>query len=205
MPSTLEWTRIKTAYLAGNQGPFTFAFRKLKTPTVNYLRRKIPSLPIDLLEDAYTDAVLNFSYQYIHGTRVFPRSVEAYIKTSAHHKAIDLWRKTQNKSAIKLEELDLKKVTNTLHTMLNTHSTETKFYYEQEQTEHQTLLTLQRAIARLCEKCKVIIEENLFAKKTLKQLREELDYKTYQSIVDKKQSCLRKLRKLFYKEMVASE
>lgn len=205
MSNLSEWTHIKQAYLAGNQRPFTVIFRKLKPKILRFLRQKIPSVSTDLIEDAYTDAVLNFSYKYLHGEQVFPKNVEAYIKIAAHHKAIDLWRKTQNKSAIKLEELDVQKVANALHTMLSTHAAKDDFYYEAEQTEHQTLLTLQNAIAQLCERCRVLIEENLFARKTLRQLRAELDYKTYQSIVDKKHRCLKKLRKLFYQELIITE
>lgn len=195
-----EWTSIRNAYLKGNQAPFRVAFIQLKKKLLPSLRMKLNIKSKEVLEDAYADAVLSFAQKYIIGQQELPRSVEAYIRTSAHRKIIDLWRKNNNTRAIQLEELDTAKVQNTIKMMFSS-SVDTEDYYEQEESEHHRLVILQKAIQRLCDKCKALIEEHLFERKTLKRLKEDLNYTSYQSIVDKKQSCMKKLRKLFYKEL----
>lgn len=205
MVTATQWIIIKKAYLKGNQKPFRVAFIQMKKKVLPYLRMKLSTSTEETIQDAYTDAVLSFAQYHILGHRTLPRNVEAYIRTAAYRNIIDAWRKNNNKKNIQVEELDHTKLKETIKMMFSVTMSQEESYHEQEKTEQQRLVMLQKAIQQLCDKCRTLIEEHLFEHKKLRQLQKDLNYRTYQSIVDKKQSCMKKLRKLFFKELVKFE
>jgi len=133
-------------------------------------------------------------------------NIKGYIFRMVRNNFVDEARKQNRKTGLKLVELDNDKI---LHQLKNSEMMDTTQPEEEHRNnqlvEQKYLVSLENAINKLCDDCKQLIERNVYDGERLKTLKTELNYTgSYQTIVEKKKRCIKKLTKIFFKELVAN-
>lgn len=131
---------------------------------------------------------------YIRG-EALPKNVNGYLFTMANNAVID-YRKMKNKK--REVELDLDLVTNRFQKYFVDQSiSDDKVDHEEKENMYNAL---ELAFGNLCSKCKTLLQYNIFEKKKIKTIYQELGFPTPNAATKKKISCINELKKLVYYE-----
>ncbi|MFK8103158.1 MAG: RNA polymerase sigma factor [Saprospiraceae bacterium] len=148
--------------------------------------------------DVFVDAMIKFRARYLIDDLPLPRNISAFFYQMQKNVWLDLCRKRNAKRKIKYKALTAADIKQALTTNIENNN---QFFEVQEQ-ENNHLASLAKAIEKLCDKCRSLLERHLFDGAKLKVLKTELGYSgSYQTIVEKKKSCIKKLTKLFFIEL----
>lgn len=163
-------------------------------------------------EDAYEiylEVMTKFWERFVLQTEDLPKqNINGYIFRMIRNKFVDESRKKKSLKNTHVVELDPKKLIYQLKdsAMLYDESHPTNEHKNKQESESKHLIALENAISKLCEDCKQLIERNIFDGERLKVLKTELGYTgSYQTIVEKKKRCIKKMTKLFFIELANQE
>jgi len=198
-----KWSAIIKTYKAGQTQPFEEKIMPLYKKSKGLLFN-IEGLNSE--EDAwlvFSDSLVKFRQLFLIGSEPIPNNVNGFLYTAQKNIWIDICRKRNRKRQVKLNMMDKTQLEyvcagSTALALRSVYS-----YQEEQVLESKRLHALDRAIGKLCDNCRKIIEEHALEGKKLKVLKEEMNYTTssYQAIVEKKKRCMKKLTKLFFMEL----
>jgi len=202
----LSWLEIVTESKKGNNAPFNH------TVSENYpIHFKGPLITLTGSEETaweiYLNGMTKFWERFVLQNEPLPKqNIKGYIFRMVRNNFVDEARKQNRKTGLKLVELDNDKI---LHQLKNSEMMDTTQPQEEHRNnqlvEQKYLVSLENAINKLCDDCKQLIERNVYDGERLKTLKTELNYTgSYQTIVEKKKRCIKKLTKIFFKELVAN-
>ncbi len=158
----------------------------------------------DMAWEVYLNGMTKFWERFVlHNEKLPEQNVKGYIFRMVRNNYVDESRKLNKKSSLKLVELDQTKLMHQYKNgkMIN-ESTPENEHHNNQIVEQQYLVALENAISKLCEDCKALIERNIYDGERLKNLKTELSYTgSYQTIVEKKKRCIKKVTKLFFQEL----
>jgi len=151
--------------------------------------------------EVYTRAITKFWERFIlKGEKLPSTNINGYIYNMSRNAFIDIKRQQQrnkecefcSKQALNLAR-DYTLVTKNAHTFNGS-------TYKDEQDDYEfKMKLLQDSISQLEGTCQEIIRRNVYEGELLKDLKLELGFTgTYQSIVEKKKRCMRRLSKLMF-------
>ncbi len=193
-----EWEKVIQAYRSGNERAFDQMIVKA------YQRDHEPRL-LSLTkskDDAwlvYVEAMLKFRDKFVIGIAPLPKNPNGYLNRMERNIWVDICRKRNQKKQIKFVEIENHQLTAMFAQVGQSGPDD---YYDEEQKEEQYLNALEKAIGKMCDKCKEIIEKNIFQNIKLKTLKIEMNYTgSYQAIVEKKKRCIKKLTRIFFLEL----
>ncbi len=199
-----NWLEIITECKKGNNAPFNRAV------SGNYpVHFKGPLITLtgseEMAWEVYLNGMTKFWERFVLHNEALPdKNIKGYIFRMVRNNFVDESRKLNKKTGLKLVELDHNKLLRQLKTtdMIDQSKPE-KEHSNNQKVEQQYLVALENAISKLCDDCKKLIERNIYDGERLKTLKTELNYTgSYQTIVEKKKRCIKKVTKLFFKELV---
>jgi len=195
--SLQKWEKVVAAYKDGNERPFDQLLIK------EYHKEHKPRL-LSLTRSAddawliYVEAMLKFRDKFVLSDLPLPNNPDGYINRMERNIWIDICRKRNKKRQIHYVDIEVKQ----LGAMLTTAVAEYDPLFEKVSNEETYLAALEIAIGKMCDKCREIIEKNIFQNIKLKTLKVEMNYTgSYQAIVEKKKRCIKKLTKIFFMEL----
>jgi len=202
-----NWLEIVTESKRGNNAPFNLMVSK------NYpIHFKGPLITLtgseEMAWEIYLNGMTKFWERFVLQNEPLPKqNIKGYIFRMVRNNFVDEARKQNRKTGLKLVELDNDKILHQLKTseMIDNNQTENE-HSNNQLVEQKYLVSLENAINKLCGDCKQLIERNIYDGERLKTLKTELNYiGSYQTIVEKKKRCIKKLTKLFFKELVENK
>lgn len=194
------WETVIRNALSGNEAPFN---QHVNDMYVKYHFAAIQKLTKNeqLTREVYTCAITKFWERFVIKGESIPHSnVNGYIYNMARNAFVDLKRKKKKtKESLFNTEYALDLVTE-YRVYVNLEESNNREAYYKEQNKHDSQLKLlHESIKELDDKCQSIIRRNVYEGELLKDLKSELGIKgTYQSIVEKKKRCMRRLSKLMF-------
>jgi len=153
--------------------------------------------------EIYLLAVTKFWEKYIMAGNTLPeKNINGYLFMMCKNVYYDKCRKKNSATAQSTFLVnDFKTIKQDKYSKAENPDSEQDILHSDQQNEAY-LFKLNKAIEKLCDDCKAIVEENILGNLKLKELKEKIKYGGgYQAIVQKKKRCLKKLTKYFYQEL----
>ena len=199
---TINWPEVIAKSKKGNNAAFNSAV------TQNYSTQfKGPLITLTSNEETafelYLDVMAKFWERFVLKGEDLPKqNINGYIFRMVRNRHVDLNRKQKSIKQINTVELDHKKLIHQINRIDMANEESDQDHQFNQDSENQNLIALENAISKLCDNCKQLIERNVFNGERLKVLKTELGYTgSYQTIVEKKKRCIKKLTKLFFMEL----
>lgn len=151
--------------------------------------------------EVYTMAITKFWERFILKNDLLPSTnINGYIYNMCRNAFIDIKRQEQRKKECEFcSKQALNMARDYTVIMKNPHAYEGSVHKEEQDDYELKMKLLQQSISQLEERCQEIIRRNVFEGELLKDLKSELGFTgTYQSIVEKKKRCMRRLSKLMF-------
>jgi len=199
--SNEEWNLIICQSQNGSDSAFNKAVAKL---FINEFRQKLLRMTKDpeRSREIYTLSITKFWERFVLRCEPLPKkNIKGYIYLMCKNAYLDELRK----------ESSLLKNRNSIQDAQELVDTYSKSMYENKlineiidaKDDKQLLLRkLYESINNLEQVCQDIIFRNIYNKEKLKDIKEELGFMGgYQSIVDKKKRCIKKLTKVFFSSL----
>ena len=192
-----QWIDLIQAYKKGNTSDFD-----KNIASIFHQKYRLQLLSLTQSEndawDVFVDAMLKFREKYLMGDIPLPKNINAFFFQMQRNVWLDLCRKRNAKRKIQYQPLTQIDIAKHLGASVESHNS----FFETQEQEQENLFALSKAINNLCDKCKTLLEQHVFNGLKLKTLKTSLGYTgSYQTIVEKKKSCIKKLTKLFFKEL----
>lgn len=194
-----KWITVVEAFKAGREQ----SFEKRLIPF--YKRNQFQLFKLTQSKETawnvFVESMINFREQFLIGNERLPNNINGYIFQSQRNIWIDVCRKQNKKRQIQTKTVEVAQLEGAL-SFGNTVTAPEPYHWEAQDSEASKLIALEKAISKLCDSCRKLIERNVFDKIRLKVLKEEMNYtSSYQAIVEKKKRCMKKLTKLFFLEL----
>ncbi len=138
--------------------------------------------------------ITKFWERFVVRGEEIPKNVNGYIYTMAHNAFIN-FSKVKDRMMKQHVELKTDRLNNIFVSDGDSMSTGGK------QEEEKMYTALESAFAKLGEKCRKLIKMNVYEKKKIKDIHQELGIPTANAATKKKVSCINNLRKLMYQEI----
>lgn len=151
--------------------------------------------------EVYTKAITKFWERFVlRGDSLPSSNINGYIYNMSRNAFIDIKRQEQRKKECEFcskQALNLARDYTVI--MKNPHTYHGSAHKEEQDDYELKMKLLQQSISQLEATCQEIIRRNIFEGELLKDLKSELGFTgTYQSIVEKKKRCMRRLSKLMF-------
>jgi len=196
----------KTAVAQAKNGNETMFNSLVNEMYQNHYYNSIQKLTKDssVTREVYTSVMTKFWERFILKGEPLPSSnLKGYIYNMSRNAFVDLKRKAKRGKECELctkQALNIARDYALISYSSNEFSGEK---YAKEQNDYETKMKLlQQSILQLEERCQEIIRRNVLEGELLKDLKNELGFTgTYQSIVEKKKRCMRRLSKLMFSSL----
>lgn len=198
---TLEnWKTTVELARNGNEVPFNSLVNKLYETHYHHAIQKLTK-DTSITREVYTRAITKFWERFIlKGDSLPSGNINGYIYNMSRNAFIDIKRQEQRKKECEFcskQALNLARDYTII--MKDPHAYNGSAYEEEQDEYERKMKILQKAISQLEGTCQEIIRRNIYEGELLKDLKSELGFKgTYQSIVEKKKRCMRRLSKLMF-------
>lgn len=151
--------------------------------------------------EVYTRAITKFWERFIlKGDALPSTNINGYIYNMSRNAFIDIKRQEQRKKECEFcskQALNLARDYTVI--MENPHAYDGSAHKEEQEDYELKMKLLHQSISQLEATCQEIIRRNVYEGELLKDLKTELGFTgTYQSIVEKKKRCMRRLTKLMF-------
>lgn len=154
-----------------------------------------------LTREVYTRAITKFWERFVlKGESLPSKNLIGYIYNMSRNVFIDLKRQDNKNKECELCNRHALNIARDYILITQESGEFESTKYMEEQCEYELKMKLlQDSIAQLDERCQEIIRRNIFEGELLKDLKQQLGFSgTYQSIVEKKKRCMRRLSKLMF-------
>lgn len=194
----LNWKTVVELARSGNEGYFNKYVTEMYDDHFYQHINKFTGDPT-LTREVYTSAMAKFWERFILNREPLPKSnIKGYIYKMSKNAFIDIKRQIKRKKECELYSKQALHVARDYSQYFKSDDMQQFGSYRAAQNEHdRKLFVLHDSISKLESKCREIIRRNVYEGEQLKDMKEELGFTgTYQSIVEKKKRCIRKLSKL---------
>lgn len=194
------WETVIKEAQSGNEEPFNRHVNDMYVQTHFTAIQKITNSQ-ELTREVYTCVMTKFWERFVVKGETLPsKNINGYIYNMSRNAFLDVKRSKKRQNEC---ELCTKTALNLVNDYTVYESKEETFgidSFEEEQAGHDVKLKLLcESIQHLDERCRAIIRRNVYEGEMLKDLKIELGFDgTYQSIVEKKKRCIRRLSKLMF-------
>jgi len=190
--STAKFKKIIAEARAGNEIPVNRFFKDLYVkfkPRLMGITRSAQDA-----DDIFMEAMYKFWRDFVKGNKKLPDNIDGYLYITAKNIWLDQRRKKERRQTVPME--------NVAFTM----SVEPDVEYHQELIEQEAIETRkqtawQKAVQRMCDKCKQIYQQHIINNQKLSKLWKEMGYKNHQGIIQAKYNCKKELTRLFFEEL----
>jgi|GEM_PF-1392432 len=196
--STIELAR------QGDEAPFNAYVNEMYISRYHTSILKITEGDEAMTREVYTSAITKFWERFILRAESLPqRNINGYVFNMARNAFVDIKRQAKRNKECEFCSHQALNIARDYTNMTIEDKSFDGSSYEIEQEDYEMKMQLLRtSISELDEKCQKIINRNVYEGEFLKDLKLELGFTgTYQSIVEKKKRCIRKLSKLMYKAL----
>ncbi len=150
-------------------------------------------------EDVYSVCTLvikKFWERFYVKEEELPTNVNGYLYMMAMNAVID-YSKMKKKKDQHETELDVSK----LNKRMQEHFIDEASLVEANEEKELQYQALEVGFTKLCEKCRALLQKNIFEKQRIKAIYEQLGFKTPNAATKKKITCINQLKKLVYQEI----
>lgn len=196
--STIELAR------QGDEAPFNAYVNEMYISRYHKSILKITEGDEAMTREVYTNAITKFWERFILRAESIPkRNINGYVFNMARNAFVDIKRQAKRNKECEFCSHQALNIARDYTTMTIEDKSFDGSPYEIEQEDYEMKMQLLRtSISELDEKCQEIINRNVYEGEFLKDLKLELGFTgTYQSIVEKKKRCIRRLSKLMFKAL----
>lgn len=154
-----------------------------------------------LTREVYTCVMTKFWERFVVRHEKMPEmNINGYIYNMARNAFVDVKRKKKRQNECELcTKTALNLASDYSNQMKDQEAFGNESFIEEQKGHDVKLKLLDESIQQLDERCRAIIRRNVYEGEMLKDLKIELGFDgTYQSIVEKKKRCIRRLSKLMF-------
>jgi len=196
--STIELAR------QGNDAPFNAFVNEMYISRYHKPIFKFTGGDEALTREVYTNAITKFWERFILRAEPIPqRNISGYVFNMARNAFIDIKRQVKRDKECEFFSHQALNLARDYASMTCDDDSFDISPHQLEQEDYEMKMKLlHMSISQLDEKCQEIINRNVYNGEFLKDLKLELGFTgTYQSIVEKKKRCIRRLSKLMFKAL----
>lgn len=200
-----KWKTAVELAIGGNESTFN---NYVNVMYESHFHRAIQKITKDdsITREVYTRAVTKFWERFILRREQLPsKNINGYIYNMSRNAFIDIKRQEQRNKECEFCSKQALNLARDYTVITKVSQNFDGAIYNEEQEEYELKMKLlQESISQLEGTCQEIIKRNVYEGELLKDLKIELGFTgTYQSIVEKKKRCMRRLSKLMFAALEA--
>lgn len=195
-----KWKTAIDLAINGNEIPFNTLVNEMYELKF-YQSIQMITKDESVTREVYTRAITKFWERFVlKGESMPTKNISGYIYNMSRNAFIDIKRQEKRNKECEFCSSQALNIANDYTIMMNSPYQYDGSIHEEEQNDYELKMKLlQNSISQLEATCQEIIKRNVYEGELLKDLKTELGFTgTYQSIVEKKKRCMRRLSKLMF-------
>lgn len=150
---------------------------------LSWAGKKYASLSPVIIEDVYSEAVIDFYENIIKGKYKHHSSIKTYLFTLGRNKLVNI---IKHKMMHQSKEEKIIGIT----------TTRMEISPERENQKNEHIAIVKKMMDELCQDCRKVLTSFYFHDKSMNEIAEEMNYKNANVAKSKKNLCFKKLQKL---------
>lgn len=158
-------------------------YQKHREPFMAWASGKFPTVEMVIIEDVYSEAVVDFYENILKNKYQHSASIKTYLFTLGRNKIVNIIQKKMTHQS-KSDEIIIQEENRGL---VNP---------EAEQRQSEQAAIIKTLLSQLCEDCRQVLTLFYFYEHSMKEIAEKLNYKNANVSKTKKRECLKQLMDL---------
>ncbi len=158
-------------------------YHKHQAPFMAWIRGKYPTVKEAVLEDVYSEAVLDFYENIARGKYKHRAAIKTYLFTLGRNKVVNIINKSithANKESDIIKDVEQRTIVNP----------------EQEQYENENAHIIKDLMGQLCKDCRKVLTLFYYNEQSMVEIAKKMGYKNANVAKSKKRDCFKKIAKL---------
>ncbi len=175
--------RIIQSLTQGNTHALQEVYLEYRLPFRLWVRSKFPNVEAELIDDVFSDVVLDFYENIKRGKYSKQAALKTYLFTMGRNKIINIIKKRSMHFTKEPEIISGVEERSTINPIL-----------EQQKNEQEEVV--KTMMNELCEDCQQVLTKFYYHKMSMEEIAEKMGYKNANVAKSKKNVCYKKLRRL---------
>jgi len=175
--------RIIKSLTQGDTHALQEVYLQYRQPFRLWMKAKFPAVEVEVIEDVFSDVVLDFYENIKRGKYSKQAALKTYLFTMGRNKVINIVKKRSMHNTKEHEII----------TEVEQRATINPIVEQQKSEQHEVVQTMMN---QLCDDCRQVLTNFYYHKMSMEEISKKMGYKNANVAKSKKNVCYKKLRKL---------